>query len=241
LEGKDIKSHGKGGKMKVVALVSGGMDSTGFASQYGAKGYEVYPMIFRYGQKGEKEVEVALSLCRKLGFHEPMVVEMEFMKGIWRGTQLTDEGVEVKGEYRPDVVVPLRNAVFLTLATAYAHTVGAEKVLYGATLSDTEVDGRTGWVKYPDTTPLFSSLLSGALAVGHFNRLVEITSPAQEGMDKVECLRRSFRVMGDLIYETWSCYLSGRLHCGRCESCLNRKEAFRRAGIEDRTEYEVRI
>ncbi|MEM2865522.1 MAG: 7-cyano-7-deazaguanine synthase [Candidatus Hadarchaeales archaeon] len=225
--------------MKAVALVSGGMDSTGFASQYAARGYEIHPLIFRYGQKGWREVEVALSLCRRLGFREPVVVGMEFMRELWRGTQLTDEGVEVRGEYRPDVVVPLRNAVFLTLASAYAHTVGAERVLYGATLSDTEVDAGTGWVKYPDTTPLFSSLLSGALAVGHFNRLVEITSPAQEGMDKVECLRRSFRTMGPLIYETWSCYLSGRVHCGRCESCLNRREAFRRAGIEDRTEYEL--
>jgi 7-cyano-7-deazaguanine synthase len=225
---------------RAVALVSGGIDSTGFASQYAERGYEIHPLVFRYGQKGWREVEVALSLCKKLGFREPVVVGMDFMRELWRGTQLTDEGVEVRGEYHPDVVVPLRNAVFLTLATAYAHTLGAEKVLYGATLSDTEVDGRTGRVKYPDTTPLFSSLLSGALAVGHFNTLVEITSPAQEGMDKVECLRRSFRVMGPLVYETWSCYLSGRVHCGRCESCLNRRRAFREAGIEDRTEYEFR-
>jgi len=136
-------------------------------------------------------------------------------------------------------VVPLRNAVFLTIATAYAHTLGAEKVLYGATLTDIEIDEKTGRVKFPDGTPLFSVLLSGALAVGYWNTLVEITSPSQEGMDKAECLKRSYEAMGPLIYETWSCYLGGPLQCGRCEACLERKEAFRKAGIIDKTRYEV--
>ena len=91
---------------KAVALISGGIDSTGFASQYAERGYEIHPLVFRYGQKGWREVEAALSLCRKLGFREPVVVGMDFMRELWRGTQLTDEGVEVRGEYHHDVWSP---------------------------------------------------------------------------------------------------------------------------------------
>ena len=38
--------------------------------------------------------------------------------------------------------------------------------------------------------------------------------------------------------ETWSCYKGGEVHCGKCGTCVERKEALRDAGIEDKTEYE---
>ena len=38
--------------------------------------------------------------------------------------------------------------------------------------------------------------------------------------------------------ETWSCYKGGEKHCGKCGTCVERKEALHDAGIDDPTEYE---
>jgi 7-cyano-7-deazaguanine synthase len=36
---------------------------------------------------------------------------------------------------------------------------------------------------------------------------------------------------------TWSCYQGGDVHCGRCGTCVERREAFALAGLADPTEY----
>ncbi|MFM9016174.1 MAG: 7-cyano-7-deazaguanine synthase, partial [Verrucomicrobiota bacterium] len=36
---------------------------------------------------------------------------------------------------------------------------------------------------------------------------------------------------------TWSCYVGGERHCGKCGTCVERKEAFRLAGVADPTDY----
>lgn len=225
---------------KAVAIVSGGPDSIGYAAIWKSRGYEIHPIIFNYGQKGIKEVEVAEELCEKLKFHKPVVIDISFMKNLWRGAQLTDEDVRVESTYTPTVVVPIRNAVFLTIATAYAYVIGAEKVIYGAHLDDNLPRQDTHEPIYPDCSPEFQYALQTALNLGHFRseRRIEIWSPARELWTKTENLKKTFNVIGDLIYSTWSCYLSGRKHCGRCESCINRHKAFIQAQIIDKTEYE---
>ncbi len=226
-------------KKKAVSIVSGGPDSTGYAAIWKSRGYTIYPVIFKYGQKGIKEVEVAQELCRKLGFEEPLVLDISFMAKLWRGSQLTDESVRVEEEYKPTVIVPLRNAVFLTIATAYAMNIGASIVTYGAHLDDVKLTPE-GEPCYPDCHPAFAVALETALNLGHiptYRRKVEIWCPAREGWSKAENLRRAYQVMGDLIFETWSCYVSGPVHCGRCQSCRDRKRAFKEAGIPDKTVY----
>ena len=36
---------------------------------------------------------------------------------------------------------------------------------------------------------------------------------------------------------TWSCYKGGEIHCGTCGTCVERREAFLRAGMADPTVY----
>jgi len=230
-----------GERMKsAVSIVSGGPDSIGYAAQWKARGYSIFPIVFNYGQKGAKEVQVALKLCAKLGFEKPIMLDMSSLRELWPGTQLTDSAVKVEAEYRPTVVVPIRNVVFLSLASAYALTIGASVVTYGAHLDDVAPREDTGEPLYPDCHVDVATAFEKVLELAHFPvgiKKLEIWSPAREGLTKAQNLKRSYEILGDIIYETWSCYLSQDVHCGRCESCINRHKAFIEAGIPDKTPY----
>lgn len=222
-----------------MAVISGGPDSITYAALWRDRGYEVHPIAFDYGQKGRKEIRVMKSISGRLGFLKPVVLDVSSMASLWRRTQLTDPGVKVGDTYSPSVVVPLRNGVFLMIASAYALSIGASRVVYGAHMDDIAGRPGDGRPMYPDCTPEFACSLEEAIARGHFEdrEKLEIWSPAREGMTKGDLLRQGWKVLGDLLFETWSCYLSGRWHCGRCESCRNRKKAFAAAGLTDKTLY----
>ena len=57
------------------------------------------------------------------------------------------------------------------------------------------------------------------------------------GLDKGQIAARGHRLGVDFS-RTWSCYEGGRVHCGRCGTCVERREAFIRAGVKDPTVYE---
>jgi 7-cyano-7-deazaguanine synthase len=227
---------------KCVAVLSGGPDSFCYAVQWKARNYDIYPIIFDYGQKGAREIDVACELSEKAGFKEPLVVDVSSLKKVWRGTQLTDHSVRVEAEYTPTVVVPIRNVVFLAIASAYALSIRADVVIYGAHLSDTRNRSDVREPMYPDCTPATAEALERVIDVAHSPvgmRKVSIWSPAREGLTKSQNLLKGYRIVGDLVYETWSCYLSGEVHCGECESCRNRHAAFIEAGLPDKTIYKV--
>jgi 7-cyano-7-deazaguanine synthase len=229
-----------------VAILSGGVDSFSYAVIWRDRGYEILPLVFDYGQKCRKEIQVAVELSKEAGFGEAKVCDITFMSKLWSNTQLTDKQVAIEKEYKPTVVVPVRNAVFLTIGTAYAYSVGATRVLYGAHLTDTlpskEADNMH-FAIYPDCSPEFIIALETALRIGHFrgHREVEIWSPSREMLSKQMLIRTAYSLVGDLLFKTWSCYSSLDVHCGTCESCVARHRAFVNAGIGDLTQYKVKV
>lgn len=178
----------------------------------------------------------AVEITTFLGSKNHKLIDISFMKDLYGATNvLTDERKTVPSSFKSNIIVPIRNAVFLTISTAYAFSIGADVVAYGAHLTDKP---------YPDCRPEFTKKLSEALNLGDIDAIesgthpaVEMWSPAIEGLSKSEMLKVSYKLLGDKVFRTWSCYLDGQRQCGICESCNNRKAAFQEAGITDLTDY----
>lgn len=117
--------------------------------------------------------------------------------------------MRVEESYTPSVVVPIRNLVMLSIASAYAYTprelTGAKTfVIYGAQLSDASYNLDLRDFNYPDCTPECILSVEAAIRMCHFRRTrdIEIWAPSREGFTKPELLRKCYELIGDLIYET---------------------------------------
>ena len=222
---------------KAVVVFSGGVDSVCAASLLGAD-HDVYGISFSYGQKATREIRAARSLARRLGLKQHKVVDIGFMRDLYGDSNVltSTKRKEIPGAFEySSIVVPIRNAVFLSIASAWAYSLGASVVAYGA---------HTGDRPYPDCRPRFAKRLEGAFNQGEsdgistgLRREIRIWSPYSQGLSKSDLLRSGAENLGDLIFRTWSCYANKREHCGVCESCNNRRAAFREAGINDKTRY----
>ncbi|RNJ77470.1 MAG: 7-cyano-7-deazaguanine synthase, partial [Nitrosopumilus sp. H13] len=200
------------------------------------KKYELYGITFAYGQKAGREITASRLLAKRLGLKQHRVVDIGFMKAMYGDSNaLTSPKKKIPGKFDYSIVVPIRNAVFLSIASAWAFTLGASLVAYGA---------HTGDRNYPDCRPAFAKKIEAAFNSGEadgirqgLRREIRLWSPYMEGLSKGELIGAGMRLLGDSIFRTWSCYLDKRHHCGACESCNNRKSAFEDAGVTDKTRY----
>ncbi|MGI0092503.1 MAG: 7-cyano-7-deazaguanine synthase [Nitrosotalea sp.] len=224
--------------MKAVIVFSGGLDSVCTAA-YLQKQYDLYGITFSYGQKASREVKIAHQFSKLLKFREHKVVNIEFMKDLYENTNaLTNSKMTIPSKFDYSIVAPIRNAIFLSIASAWAFSKKAEVVIYGAHIGDT---------RYPDCRPMFTKLLSKALNDGEIDRInlglrkkIKIWSPFMDNLSKSDLLKKGYKELGEQIFKSWSCYGNGKNHCGKCESCNNRKLAFLESKIFDRTQYMIK-
>jgi 7-cyano-7-deazaguanine synthase len=213
-------------KNKCIVVLSGGPDSTVVAYWAKKQGYAINCLSFKYGQIAEKETNQAKLIAKNLDA-QIKVIDMSSLKEIFLGvTSLCDRNIALTSAFSQPIVVPFRNAIFLSIAVSYAAGVGAEKIFYGAHGSDAKF--------YPDCRPEFYKSLEETAKLGT-ELSIKIQAPFC-GVSKAELIK----VGVDLCVPfelTWSCYLDGAKHCGKCESCVNRKNAFKQAGVADPTEY----
>lgn len=218
---------GKVEHKKCVIVLSGGPDSATVAYWAKQQGYQIYPITFNYGQIALKETQAAQKIAQTLGA-TTKIIDLSALKDIFStATSLVNPDIPLTSEFSSPIIVPFRNAIFLSAAVAYAVTVGATKIFYGAQGSDEPF--------YPDCRREFYEAFEKAARLGTCE---EITIKAPfSGMRKSELLREGAK-LGVPFELTWSCYRDAALHCGRCESCVNRKKAFSEARINDPVLYE---
>ena len=215
-------------KEKGIVVLSGGSDSATVAYWATKQGYDLCGLSFNYGQIGLKEVEHAKLIAQKLGM-QLTVIDLSSLKDIYVGvTSLVDEKIEMTESFSQSIIVPFRNAIFLSIAVAYAVSVGAKKIFYGAQGSDEPF--------YPDCRKEFYKSFETTARLGTGENIA-VEAPFCD-VPKSTIIRRGLE-LGVPFELTWSCYFGGPKHCGKCESCLNRKRAFGEAQVQDPTEYYV--
>jgi len=227
----------------VVCIVSGGIDSVCTAAYLKKeKNCSLYFLSYLYGQRAGNEIQAARHFARILNVKDHRIVDIRFMKELYRNSNvLTDHEQGLPGSFDYSVVVPIRNVIFISIASAWAMSMKATLVAYGAHVDDS---------RYPDCRPEFIRSISTVLNLAEedgikqgMRQAVTVWAPVLQGMSKTELLKRGYSILGDKVFDTWSCYTNGTkingnyLHCGLCESCINRKVAFRNAGLHDRTQY----
>ena len=215
-------------KPKCIVVLSGGPDSATVAYWANKEGYQLYPITFKYGQIALKETALAQKIAATLGT-STKIIDLSALKNIFGDvTALCNTDIPLTSEFTSPIIVPFRNAIFLSVAVAYAVSVGADKIFYGAQGSDEPF--------YPDCRREFYQAFEKAARLGT-SQEITIKAPFSN-MHKSDVIKKG-KQLGVPFELTWSCYLNGAKHCGKCESCVNRKKAFQQASVDDPTKYET--
>ncbi len=214
---------------RTALIYSGGVDSTVLLAHLLAEGREVHCLSVDYGQRHRRELEAARAICAHYGV-DHRLADLRALAPLFGSNALTG-GVKVpEGHYEEEsmkaTVVPNRNMLLISVATAWAVSLRAESVAYGAHGGDHAI--------YPDCRPEFAEALDRAVRLADWHE-VRLERPFVK-MDKADIVRRGAEL--DVPFGlTWSCYVGGERHCGKCGTCVERKEAFRLAGVADPTDY----
>ena len=216
-------------KKDCIIVLSGGMDSVTLMHEY--KERIALAVTFDYGSNhNAREIECARRQCALLGIRH-LVIPLKFMAEYFRSSLLDGAEAIPEGNYDDDnmksTVVPFRNGIMLSVACGLAESNDLQHVLIANHGGDHTI--------YPDCRPGFVDAMGEAMRQGTFNG-VQILAPYTL-ITKGDIARRGAE-MGVDYSLTYSCYKGGERHCGKCGTCMERREAFAAAGIDDPTDYE---
>lgn len=219
---------------KKIVLLSGGLDSTTCLAmaveKFGLA--QIIALNMYYGQRHDREIISARKVAEHYGVEYQELDLAEIMKFsdcslLKHSTQKVAHGSYAEqsdGEKPVATYVPFRNGLFLSVATAFALSMGADEVWYGA-----HKDDATGSA-YPDCSKEFIFYMDCAIKEGTANQ-VKIRAPFAD-CNKADIVREGLSL--GVPYElTWSCYEGGEKPCGKCGTCIDRRKAFEANGLTD--------
>jgi len=223
--------------MKVVVVLSGGLDSTVLLASALEQGFEVRAITFDYGQRHNREIQSAIRVAHHFGLdpgNTHKLIDISHVgEQLLQGSALTSPSVEVPlGHYADPsmriTVVPNRNMIMLSIAAGWAISLSCGAVALGVHAGDHAV--------YPDCRPRFFAAAEEALRLGNYVSLTVMTPFID--WTKAAIVKHGAELKAPFEL-SWSCYQGGEKHCGKCGTCVERREAFQLAGVPDPTEYFV--
>ena len=214
-----------------VCLLSGGLDSSTCLAVARRDGFRCYALTIDYGQRHWAELDAAARVAASLGVAAHQVIRLDLRA--FGGSALTADIAVPKDSLAPGIpvtYVPARNTIFLSLALAWAETLGAQDIFLGVNAID--------YSGYPDCRPEFlrayEEMANLATKAGVEGRQrLRIRAPLLE-LSKAQIVRLAVDLGLDLAL-THSCYdpVEGGRPCGHCDSCLLRRRGFAEAGLAD--------
>jgi 7-cyano-7-deazaguanine synthase len=217
---------------KAVILLSGGVDSSTGAYWGRDNGWELHALSLDYGHKATYEIECASKIAESVGVKSHKRVDLNALSAVF-ASPLVDKAIIADENDRDGdsyYVVPLRNIVFLSVASAYAQSIGAKHVIIGNHLGDAK--------GFPDCRPEAMAAMQEVVNVAsEKGKELTLHSPYLH-INKDEIIAQGLK-LGVPYEHTYSCYADSNEHCGVCESCEYRYEAFLKAGTVDPAPYAV--
>jgi protein ExsB len=212
-----------------IIILSGGMDSVTLLHY--RKERIALAVSFDYGSNhNAREIACAAEQCRLLGI-EHIVIPLSFMSRYFKSSLLEGADSIPEGHYEDSnmksTVVPFRNGIMLSVACGLAESRGLKHVMMANHGGDHAI--------YPDCRPEFVKAMSDAMKYGTYDG---VTIEADFTDVTKADIARLGHTLGVDYSLTYSCYKGGEKHCGKCGTCVERKEAFAKAGIADPTVYE---
>jgi len=213
--------------MKALLIYSGGLDSTTLLYEY--KDSIALAVSFYYGSKhNAREIACAVDNCQALGIKH-LVIPLDFMGQYFKSDLLQSGGKIPEGSYADanmkSTVVPFRNGIMLAIAAGLAESYELDTIMMANHGGDHAI--------YPDCRPEFVDAFGKAVEAGTYIG-IKLLSPYCNITKRDIALRG--KALGIDYSKTYSCYKGGEKHCGKCGTCVERKEALE--GF-DPTEYEV--
>ena len=213
-----------------ILILSGGMDSVTMLYEY--KDRIAVALTFDYGSNHNKrEAQYAKMHCERLGV-EHLLLPLQFIHDYFKSSLLEGADAVPEGHYADanmkSTVVPFRNGIMLAVACGIAESRGLKYVMIANHFGDHSI--------YPDCRAGFVRAMSQAMAEGTYDGIT-LFAPYTD-ISKTDIARRG-AALGIDYSLPYSCYKGGEKHCGKCGTCVERKEAMREAGIDDTTEYEA--